>query len=217
MLRYARLISFAFFAVSVVAQDASDLESMGMDTFGGGKKIQFNKRELPFIRCAVCEHAVAQMLELASSSVEGRKADGAKGTGIRKASYSAFNEQALQDLVEKVCDVEADEGKWLSQVDAVQTIEGGVRLLTLERMAAGDNVGKCGVECATAGRACEDLMADHDVDIVEMIWVTPLPLSPFPSILLRFPPALLSPAHIYAHPHTHTLTHTESQKQERDR
>jgi hypothetical protein len=111
------------------------------------------KSDVKYIKCQVCEE-VAKTLSREASSLRDEK--GAKLT-----------ESDVLEKVEKVCDPTAEEGEWLVKHDLV---EKGTAL-TMKFMGA-DVYGKCGVECKTMQRACEDIVSDRDTDIAEALFTS---------------------------------------------
>lgn len=65
--------------------------------------------------------------------------------------------------MENICDPEKEQGEWITMIDLVESGD----KLKLERQ---DWPGKCGTECRTIARACDEIMGDHDTDLAEMLY-----------------------------------------------
>lgn len=65
--------------------------------------------------------------------------------------------------IESICDPDTSNGEWISKYDLV---ESGERLLVQEQ----DDFGECNSECRTIGRACNEIIGDHDTDVAEELY-----------------------------------------------
>ena len=74
------------------------------------------------------------------------------------------------DLVEKTCNPDNEEGRWISKIDLLER-NGELRL------SEQSNVGKCKQECQTVSKACEESVAEVDTDLAELLWKDKLTLS----------------------------------------
>ena len=111
------------------------------------------KSDVKYIKCQVCEEVAKTLSRVASS--------------LRDELGAKLTEAAVLEKVEKVCDPSAEEGEWLVQHDLVE------KGSALRMKFMGDDVyGKCGVECKTMQRACEDIVSDRDTDIAEALFTS---------------------------------------------
>ena len=111
------------------------------------------KSDVKYVKCQVCEEVAKTLSRVASS--------------LRDELGAKLTEAAVLEKVEKVCDPSAEEGEWLVQHDLVEKGSS----LTMKFMGA-DVYGKCGVECKTMQRACEDIVSDRDTDIAEALFTS---------------------------------------------
>ena len=111
------------------------------------------KSDVKYIKCQVCEEVAKTLSRVASS--------------LRDEKGEKLTESDVLEKVEKVCDPSAEEGEWLVQHDLVEKGSS----LTMKFMGA-DVYGKCGVECKTMQRACEDIVSDRDTDIAEALFTS---------------------------------------------
>jgi hypothetical protein len=106
------------------------------------------KRDIKFITCQVCEHAVEQAW--------------AQAKAVRKATKRP-DEDAFVDIAEQLCDWKKAQGAWLTSVDIKQSWD------RLSVMVRGEP-GHCKEECRTAAAACRAAIAEHDLDLAEVLY-----------------------------------------------
>ena len=132
---------------------AADAKATALDK--GKKKgpARAVKSDVKYVKCQVCEEVAKTLSRVASS--------------LRDELGAKLTEAAVLEKVEKVCDPSAEEGEWLVQHDLVE------KGSALRMKFMGDDVyGKCGVECKTMQRACEDIVSDRDTDIAEALFTS---------------------------------------------
>jgi hypothetical protein len=112
------------------------------------------KSDVKYIKCQVCETIATALSREASA--------------LRDINAGKLTEAMVLEKVEKVCDPKDEVGEWLVKIDLV---EKGSEL-RLKHMGA-DVFGKCGTECKTMQRACEDIVSDRDTDIAELLFTSP--------------------------------------------
>ena len=132
---------------------AADAKATALDK--GKKKgpARAVKSDVKYVKCQVCEEVAKTLSRVASS--------------LRDEKGAKLTESDVLEKVENVCDPSAEEGEWLVQHDLVE--KGSA--LTMKFMGA-DVYGKCGVECKTMQRACEDIVSDRDTDIAEALFTS---------------------------------------------
>ncbi len=74
-----------------------------------------------------------------------------------------LSEIDILEKVEKLTDVVAKEGEWMTKVDLV---ESGSKLTLVEH----PRPGACGSECKTVAKAAEEILGDNDTDLGELLW-----------------------------------------------
>ena len=84
--------------------------------------------------------------------------------------FLQLEEDKVIDLVEKTCNSDNEEGRWISKIDLLER-NGELRL------SEQSNVGKCKRECQTVSKACEESVAEVDTDLAELLWKDKLTLS----------------------------------------
>mmetsp|Transcript_4808 Transcript_4808/g.9843 ORF Transcript_4808/g.9843 Transcript_4808/m.9843 type:complete len:234 (-) Transcript_4808:78-779(-) len=104
-----------------------------------------SKEVVGHVQCAVCEMA---MEEVHSHASEKKLKD----------------EDSLSDLVDGLCSIKKEQGKWVSKVDI--TREGSDGPLRLERE---ELIGFCKSECLTVQRACQADLKGKDEQIVSLL------------------------------------------------
>lgn len=131
------------------------------------QEVSYNRAEVPFMRCAVCEQLVIQ---LATQRDTYKDTLGSK-TKEKKtqfaSSYSKYSEQLLVDLVETSCDPTEDHGAWLTALDAEEVQVGLKRRVKLTRQ---EGPAACKRECRTIARACTEVLTDYEFEVVELLW-----------------------------------------------
>lgn len=146
------------------------------------KKAKAVKSDVQYIRCGVCEEMTRNIYR----SVKAMREELKPGKKVREtipASHSdslatrgenpmlterwtcwtKLAESEILETIETVCDPEKEQGEWITMIDLVETGD----KLKLERQ---DWPGKCGTECRTIARACEEILGDHDTDLAEMLF-----------------------------------------------
>lgn len=110
--------------------------------------------DVKYIRCATCEAAV-------NAAHKGFSA-------MREKSKKPASEEQAQQLIERICKPEEDEGAWLRAIDLVEqeSIEGDRRLA----LVAMDTDGPCGQECQTVALACEAVLDGVENELGEALY-----------------------------------------------
>jgi len=119
------------------------------------KSVPINRKDLPFIKCPVCENVVKQLVRSAKVIRE----------SAPKSRLMLKVEEKLIKLVENVCDPKTDEGEWISKYDIV-AVPDSAQHAKLEEQSF---FGKCKSECHTIARSCEGIVGDYDIDIAELL------------------------------------------------
>mmetsp|Transcript_8268 Transcript_8268/g.51530 ORF Transcript_8268/g.51530 Transcript_8268/m.51530 type:complete len:301 (-) Transcript_8268:560-1462(-) len=115
------------------------------------KKPKAVKTDVQYIRCGVCEEMTRNIYR----SVKAMRDELRPGKKLAESD--------ILELLENVCDPEKEQGEWITMIDLVESGD----KLKLERQ---DWPGKCGTECRTIARACDEIMGDHDTDLAEMLY-----------------------------------------------
>mmetsp|Transcript_23894 Transcript_23894/g.28907 ORF Transcript_23894/g.28907 Transcript_23894/m.28907 type:complete len:352 (+) Transcript_23894:373-1428(+) len=103
--------------------------------------------DLPYIRCSVCQQVSRVLHKRAAAMI--KKADNAK------LSYDTS--AAIHSLMENICDPYEPEGVWIPKTDLK---ENG----TVLQLVLNDQPQKCGVECYTVAKACEDYFSQKSLE-----------------------------------------------------
>jgi len=115
------------------------------------------KKDLPYIRCSVCQKMATKAYESVRALVreaEPPQVPKRKGHRFEHAANAGQLQEKIDAVMDRLCDVESEEGKWMSATDIVK--DGTV--LRLEYVKPGT----CRRECRTMQRACEDVVESID-------------------------------------------------------
>ena len=121
------------------------------------------KKDLPYIRCSVCQKMATKAYESVQKLVIEEATERKQTTPKRKGhrfehdSNTGQLQNKIEAVVDRLCDVESEEGKWMSATDIYK--DGSV--LRLEYVKPGT----CRRECRTMQRACEDVVESVDSEM----------------------------------------------------
>ena len=120
------------------------------------------KKDLPYIRCSVCQkmaaNAFKSVVKLVKEAAERpSQTPKRKGHRFEHAPNTGTLQADIEAVMDRLCDVESEEGKWMSATDIVKD---GTEL-KLEYIKPGT----CRRECRTMQRACEDIVETIDSDM----------------------------------------------------
>jgi len=110
---------------------------------GGRAAAGPTKEVISNVQCEVCRLAMGEAMEHAEEK------------GIK-------DEDGLADLIDGLCSVKKDQGKWVSKIDIKKQGDS----LTLHRQ---ELVGFCKSECLSVQRACTASLKDKEEDIIELM------------------------------------------------
>ena len=111
------------------------------------------KSDLKYVKCQVCQELAKNLNREANA--------------LRDAKGSKLTEADVLEKVEKMCDVETEEGEWLIKHDLQE------KGAELKMVYMDGKFGACNSECKTMQRACEDIVGDRDTDVAEAIFTDP--------------------------------------------
>lgn len=126
----------------------------GMPGMGGGKKddkVPAVKEDLKYIRCGVCDE-IAKTLH---REVKKMRED--------MPRQKKLMEVDIIEKIEKICDPDTKSGTWIKQLDM---LEDGRKI----KLVHHEKQSKCGSECRTIARACEEIIGDVDTDVGEVLY-----------------------------------------------
>ena len=120
------------------------------------------KKDLPYIRCSVCQKVAAKAYEsvrtlVDEAAMEPKRTLNRKGHRFEHDSSKGQLQNKIETVTDRLCDVESEEGKWMSATDIYK--DGPV--LRLEYVKPGT----CRRECRTLQRACEDVVEAVDSEM----------------------------------------------------
>jgi len=112
---------------------------------------RYVKEDLPYIACITCKRIVAEVFRIAEVM---------RGN----APYKALTETHIQPLLNGICIPEYKYGYWARQTDIVHSKVGSETVLEFE---VPGGMSKCGEECETLVKSCEQLL-DDEIDRDEL-------------------------------------------------
>lgn len=120
------------------------------------EKEQAVKTDLPYVGCIVCQQLVGELLLLVESE-------------RKKTPYKKLNENQIVEILDNVCKDDEPSGEWLRRFDVSETKKGSEKVLELLQPGG---VSKCGKECATLVKSCENLLDDEidRDDLSGLLW-----------------------------------------------
>ena len=117
------------------------------------------KKDLPYIRCSVCQKmagnayaSVQKLVDQAAANPPSRPKR--KGHRFEHAANTGTLEDDVDAVMDRLCDIESEEGKWMAATDIIKV---GTELV-LDYIKPGS----CRRECRTMQRACEDVVESVD-------------------------------------------------------
>jgi hypothetical protein len=145
--------AFITIIIAVLAHAPSPAHAMFPPAKDKGPVARAVKTDVKYIKCQVCELAADAAYEeyVAVAADKGKK----------------LTELDVLERVEKLCDVSDKAADWIINKDLQ---EKGTKLKVVDM---GKEVyGKCGVECKTIVKACEDVLGPRDTDVAEYLLTT---------------------------------------------
>mmetsp|Transcript_14798 Transcript_14798/g.22289 ORF Transcript_14798/g.22289 Transcript_14798/m.22289 type:complete len:267 (+) Transcript_14798:73-873(+) len=115
-----------------------------------------SNKDGPHIACDVCNNAVDNLFEAVKDARS-------------KAPYQKLDEGEIQDIIDSICKNDDPNGEWIRRLDIVEKLKEKGTFLELDEPGG---VSKCGVECQTITKSCDDLF-ENDIDADElsaMLW-----------------------------------------------
>lgn len=103
-----------------------------------------------YIECAVCKVATEEVWEQASKARE---------------AAPWIGEVEFQEITEKVCDPDVDEGEWITFYDLVQAEKGASIKLEHKKY-----LGECRRECRSIAKACRAVYDEFREDVAESLY-----------------------------------------------
>lgn len=118
------------------------------------------KQDLPYIKCEVCEHVMAELIPAVEQLKDDHRAV------IKK---KPIDEVQVLELIENICNPKNDTGVWIRRLDIIERPLNKKKYLGL---AEPGGISKCKSECLTIAKSCED-MFENEMDIDDlsaMLW-----------------------------------------------
>lgn len=107
--------------------------------------VGINKEVVAHITCQTCNFAVDALIHHSQDS-------------------NITEEDAMLDVVDGLCSVKKDQGKWVARVDIVEKEPGQLELITMQ-----DGIGYCKSECISVQRACQTALKSQDEVLSTMV------------------------------------------------
>jgi len=109
------------------------------------------EEDVPYVQCQVCRELVKE----ATRRVFERR---------EKFKKTKLTEADIVEMLEPICDPVQGDGEWITEFDIVE--EKGDLVLEHKGMQ-----GYCEEECKTIAKACENVLADADSELAELLYV----------------------------------------------
>jgi hypothetical protein len=120
------------------------------------------KQDLPYIKCEVCERAVAELITAVDTIKEENKQQ-------FKKSNKPIEEVKILEIIENLCKPTNETGSWIRTLDIQEQVTDKKKYLHLVEPGG---YSKCKTECLTIAKSCENLFEKElDIDDVSaMLW-----------------------------------------------
>lgn len=128
------------------------------------------KKDIPYIKCSVCQKMAAKAYEAIKAVVKKHEEEAAarkarqkptKKSQFAASPYMGDMQSEIELVLDKLCDVEHDLGKWMAEYDIVKD---GPELRLIHYKP-----GTCRRECRTMQKACEAVAEEIDEEIGEYV------------------------------------------------
>lgn len=113
------------------------------------------KQDLPYIKCEVCERAIAELIPAIDEIKEEHNA---------KFKKTPLEEVKVLEVIENICKPTKDNGAWIRKLDISETTNNKKKYLSIVEPGG---VAKCQSECLTIAKSCEDLF-ENDLDMDDL-------------------------------------------------
>jgi predicted small secreted protein len=118
------------------------------------------KQDLNYIKCEVCERAVAALIEEVNSRKEEQE---------KLFKKKPIDEMKILEVIENVCKPNNETGEWIRSLDIQENTFDKKKYL---HVVEPGGMSKCKSECLTIAKSCEDLFENElDMDdLSAMLW-----------------------------------------------
>mmetsp|Transcript_31686 Transcript_31686/g.34644 ORF Transcript_31686/g.34644 Transcript_31686/m.34644 type:complete len:265 (+) Transcript_31686:65-859(+) len=146
-------VNLSFFSVIVLLALLSVAQSFNEEKDIDPSKVI--KQDLPYIKCEVCERAIAELIPAIDEIKEEHNA---------KFKKTPLEEVKILEVIENICKPAKDNGAWIRKLDISETTNSKKKYLSIVEPGG---VAKCQSECLTIAKSCEDLF-ENDLDMDDL-------------------------------------------------